>query len=591
MRDKYSNFPNHPPSGFSSAAPWSARVVCEPDYSPLNLLLKAAVRNPHRLHLVGVAPPERSIFSPLVKTDSLLPQAVASAQDFEVSFVSSVSQSADLALRLVSLLQAHGVKAGDRVAVWGPNSVWHLLVHIACAGLGAISVQLDQHYTAEEFALVTEDCKPRLVFAGPEQSKRLAAVFPEHSESPQQGPLETARINDFAVFALPQLAETVADYLPFSVADLPVLDASTVGAIIYTSGTASHPKGVALTHANLWWGCRNFREVFEYSSDFVEAVVAPLSHIGGFNGTTLDLVYSGGTVVVIEGFAPATVLEVLDVFKVQMMFGVPTIYLRLLDDPSFTSRDLSAFVRPLIGGASLPVSLAQRLHAVGWAPYNVWGMTEQAASGTCLTPSMAPNCENGIGIPFPYTRVRVARLAGDKPLLVENELVDTAPNEIGMLVCAGPSVSSGYWQDDALNASSFVGPWLLTGDLGYLTETGTFQFAARAAQTINTGGEKVLPDAVAEVLQEIPGVAQVQVVGIADSQWGQIVAAVLIPEFSAEGDWLKSLPESTVLKQLRTLAAKSLARYKLPRAVRVVDSFPVSSNGKVSQTGLQELFK
>ncbi|MDO5061510.1 MAG: class I adenylate-forming enzyme family protein [Actinomycetaceae bacterium] len=561
--------PSQPHLSFST----TQTAPVQPDFSPLNLLLKAAIRNPHRLHLVGVAPRDKSIFTPFLPAQTALPATASATEHFQINFASTIAQSAELTLKLVSLLKRAGVQEKDRVALWGPNSVWHLLVHIACAGLGAISVQLDQHYTAEEFAVVASDCSPKLVFAGPAQQQRAADT-----------------LDGFTWFSLAQIPQLLESLPAASQADLPLVDDSVVGAIIYTSGTASHPKGVALTHANLWWGCRNFREVFEYSSDFVEAVVAPLSHIGGFNGTTLDLVYSGGTVVVVESFHPGAVLEILEAFRVQMMFGVPTIYLRLLAEPSFSTRDLSAFVRPLIGGSSLPAALAQQMHAVGWAPYNVWGMTEQSASGTCLTPGMAPNCENGVGIPFPYTQVKVARLDKDSALLAGTELVEASPNEVGMLVCSGPSVSAGYWQDEALNSASFVGKWLLTGDLGFVDQAGSFHFAARAAHTINTGGEKVLPDPVAETLHGIPGVGQVQVVGIPDPQWGQLVAAVIIPDNSPEGAHLRSLPEATVLEILRTEAAKSLARYKLPRAVKVVEAFPVSSNGKVSYPGLQELF-
>lgn len=565
----FNTHPSQPNLSFST----NQAAAVQPDFSPLKLLLKAAIRNPQRLHLVGVAPQGKSIFTPFLPAQTHLPSATRGAEHFQVSFASTVAQSAELTLQLVTLLQRAGVQEKDRVALWGPNSVWHLLIHLACAGLGAISVQLDQHYTAEEFAVVAADCSPKIVFAGPAQQQRVADA--------------TAT---FTLYSLTQIPQLLKGLPPASKADLPLVDDSVVGAIIYTSGTSSHPKGVALTHANLWWGCRNFREVFEYSSDFVEAVVAPLSHIGGFNGTTLDLAYSGGTVVVIESFHPGAVLEVLETFRVQMMFGVPTIYLRLFSEPTFKIRDLSAFIRPLIGGSSLPASLAQQMHAVGWAPYNVWGMTEQSASGTCLTPGMAPNCENGIGIPFPYTQVKVARLEGNSVLLAGAELVDASPNEVGMLVCTGPSISVGYWQDEALNSTSFVGKWLLTGDLGFVDEAGNFQFAARITHTINTGGEKVLPDPVAETLHRIPGVGQVQVVGIPDPQWGQVVAAVIIPDTSIEGAHLSSIPEAAVLEILRTEAAKSLARYKLPRAVKVVEAFPVSSNGKVSYSGLQELF-
>lgn len=162
---------------------------------------------------------------------------------------------------------------------------------------------------------------------------------------------------------------------------------------------------------------------------------------------------------------------------------------------------------------------------------------------------------------------------------------------VGMLVCAGPSVTRGYWQDEGLSESSFIDGWLLTGDLGFVDGNGVIQFVARASDTVMTGGEKVLPEPVAEVLRTMPGVRDAQVVGIADDEWGQAVAAVLLPNLDfPEGVALNSFSDSEVLALVRDYAGQYLARYKLPRAIRVVESFPVSSNGKVSKLGLQDLF-
>lgn len=547
------------------------------DFSSLRLLLQAAKRNPQRLHLVGLSPKGASIFPPLntLNADKETP-VTDQHPDFTLTFQATLSESADLALRITAFLRSQGVYPGERVAVWAPNSPWHLLIHTACAGLQAVCVPLDQHYSAEEFALICGDAGPRVVFAGPQQLARLSNFsFPEGATQPQF----------LDITSLPQLLRSVqaaeeTDILP--------CDAECLGAILYTSGTSTHPKGVALTHANLWWGCRNFREVFEYSSDFVEAVVAPLSHIGGFNGTTLDLVYSGGTVIVIESFSPTAVLAALEFFKVQMMFGVPTIYRRLLADPAYKTRDLSAFIRPLIGGSLLPEDLATQMCAAGWIPYNVWGMTEQSASGTCLSPGMSSPAPNSVGTPFPYTKVRVVRYAEEKPVLDPNtqDLVDCPIGETGMLVCAGPSVTRGYWHDPVLNASCFMGEWLVTGDLGYAGADGSFHFVARATDTINTGGEKVLPEPVAEALRSLPQVRDAQVLGLSNQQWGQVVAAVII----SEGAYLTSLTDAEVLEFIRSELSTVLARYKLPKAVRVVEAFPLSSNGKISKAGLQALF-
>lgn len=344
-----------------------------------------------------------------------------------------------------------------------------------------------------------------------------------------------------------------------------------VGVIVLTSGSTGEPKLVPLTYENLWWGSRNFREGFEYSHLDVELVVAPLTHIGGFNGTTADLFSHGGTVVVVREFQPAVVLRELERRHVAIMFGVPTMYAALMREPYFASADLHAFRLPLIGGAAAPAQLLRELDAAGLHVLNVWGMTETSASGCYLPAELLADHAGAIGRPFAYIQARIVD--------PETGRDASGSQPRGELWLRGPSVVNRYWHDRQEHTAD-RSPWLHTGDMVRLDSEGYLWVIGRLHELINTGGEKVAPNEVMQVIAQYPGVSDVAVVGVPDPVWGEAVAAALI---LAPG----ATPPN--LAQLRTFAASSLADFKLPRRVEIVERFPLNANGKLDREALVQL--
>ena len=509
----------------------------------------------------------------------------------------TLAHSLDDALRAAQVLLDWNVGPTCRVIIMAPNCAWHMLVHVACSAIGAITVPLDQHLQAGELAAILVNCEPDVIICGDAQIDRVeraTALNPDadNASHPARQP---------RVVTVDQWSRAVAATSPLPLADVAALPADTVGAILYTSGTAAHPTGVTLTHENLWWGTRSFRDVFEYGPRTVEAVSVPLSHIGGFNGTTLDLAVSGGTVIIVDAFHPAALVEALGSYQVEMMFAVPTMYRMMCQVPTFTSDGLPSFTRPLIGGAPVPADLAAMLRERGLEPFSVWGMTEQAASGTCLVPGLPADRSTTSGFPFPHTRIGIEMVdgldahavpvegtrAGESPSSVASVLPpssregDIRANTIGELICTGPSVTNGYWNDEELNAASLRGPWLRTGDLGFIDEGGFVHIVGRKVATVNTGGEKVLPHEVEQVLTRMDGVRSAHVVGVPDVKWGEAVSAVLVMDEGCE---------APSLHDVREFAGRYLARFKVPQRLAVVESLPVSSNGKVTVSALRAVF-
>lgn len=476
-------------------------------------------------------------------------------------------------VRLARYLRELGISPGSRIAVIGKNSPWHLVAYAAAAALQGVTVPVSWQFPVEELAGVMNHCEPKVVlvdsrFLSPVRTALVALDVP---------PVAVLTFDQVAQLCLVPEDETLpaldlALRAERELGEIPCCTDTTPGAIIYTSGTSDVPKGTLLTYRNLWWGCLNFREAFEYSPRCTEAVVAPMSHIGGFNGTTTDLFTTGGTVVIFEKFDPVAVLEAIGWFGINMMFAVPAMYRLLADTAEAGSFDTSTFTRALVGGAAWDLHLAKRLIALGWGPINIWGMTEQSAAGACLTTEVMTGREVAVGRAFPHTELRITDNAGQP----------VPPNTIGQIECRGPSVVSQYFRDPALTAATIDAQtgWLKTGDLGCFDTSGFLHLAGRITDTINSGGEKIFAAKVERVLCAHPSVAGISVLGLPDEVWGEILGAVVA---------LQPGMTSPTLEELRRFGAAHLAPYELPRLLRVVDSLPLNANGKPDRKALSRL--
>lgn len=488
----------------------------------------------------------------------------------------TVAQATHCTRAIAQLLRECGVGVGDRVALVARNSPYHLLIHVACARIGAVFVPISYRLAQAELTDLLEFCEPRVVVFDPETARgwtsRLAAeVFViDDDRQASLDPGELPNVRRFAAEA--DMLATTAAGSPSSAAGAiaPAISVVPSGyphpaeypsglAIFFTSGSTDRPKAVPLTHENLWWGSQNFRDGFEYSTQDVELVVAPLSHIGGFNGTTLDLFSHGGTIVVVREFNPGIVLRELAKHQVAIMFGVPTIYSALLAHPDFTTTDLTHFTRPLVGGASASPALLERMENAGLRPVNVWGMTEGSASGLCLAPEFGGLRRGSIGRPFTHVHIRI----------VDD---DGAEADEGELLITGPNVVAEYWRDEGFTADLFDGPWLRTGDIVRRDDDGFVWVVGRVRYQINTGGEKVHPEEVAGVLEQMPGLREAAVVGLPDETWGQVIATLIVLDADAE---------APTLREVQSFARQYIAGYKVPRVMKIVPQLPTNSNGKV----------
>ena len=483
-----------------------------PDYSPARALLRAAEQHPSRASLVDGA------------TDR----------------VWSVAESADAVARLAGALRGRGLGASSRIAVVAQNSPWHFLIHVAASWIHAATVPMSPRAPAPRLREMLEAAAVDLVVVDEAGAAALAGG----------AGVPVVAVSDIEEWS--RLAPAPAGP--------PLPCAQEEAAVVFTSGSTGLPRPVRLSHAALWWASACFRDGFEYSpGSHVVGVCAPLSHIGGFNGTTLDTFSHGGTLVVVgPSFDPVRTLECVQRHRIAMMFVVPTMARALLEANESVGADLSSWVRPLVGGDALTPALAERMRRAGLAPIHVWGMTETGGAGAMAAPdSHAP--AGSIGRPFPYVDLRIVGAHG----------AAAGPGALGTIEVRGPGVVTGQ-------------EWLSTGDLGFVDADGWVHLVGRAHRMINTGGELVAPPRVEAALMELEEVREALVVGVPDETWGEVVGAVLVPSPGADAASLS--PAS-----LAAALGGALAPWKRVRRVRPVDALPLTATGKPSPAAAREL--
>ena len=483
----------------------------------------------------------------------------------------SLSDTWSLSQHLVLYLQERGVVSEDRVAICSANSEYHLLLWIACDQIGAVFVPLAKAAAPTDLREMVADCAPRLLFSDQEGEMQIDSAAPSAAEivSPQGRALSKSLVVNLAHLH-EQLAIANREH-PFSPGELageiaPVAEGE-LAAIIYTSGTSGRPLGVEHSRETMYWAWANYRDAFDYRNSDTGLALAPLSHIGGFNGTTNDIFCHGGKIVVIAGFSPLAAARIIREDQVTIGFAVPTMFTGMLDalekeaGEELTENPFPHWRRPLIGGAPLPAALARRMEKLHLRPIQVWGMTETGGAGCYLGINESLQHPEAAGRPFTYSQVTV-RDADGKALPAGTQ---------GQITIGGSHVCKTNYPGKAISA---IEGQIETGDIGYIGEDGLLRLSGRASDVIISGGEHVFPAQVEDVLSTFPGIGQVAVIGLEDEYWGQRVCAVITG--------------TAILEDVKQFLIGKLAAYKIPKQIIQVSALPLSSAGKLSRQTLRE---
>ncbi|PTQ09997.1 acid--CoA ligase [Sphingomonas oleivorans] len=481
---------------------------------------------------------------PLARRAELTPERIAfeMQRDGRETSYGALDRAAG---RAAAMLAREGVRAGDRVAMLAHNRIEFFELLFACARLGAIMVPLNWRLATPELAAVIADCEPMLLFheAGLVQAAR--AAVPDGV----------------------RLRSLDGDYLQGSGEGLgPRLSgADECWYLLYTSGTTGRPKGVIQTYGMAQANHVNVRTAIGLGEDEVTLAILPLFHTAGINLYALPTLFAGGRVILGDFEAGAT-LRTLAGGRVTSMFGVPTIYQALSDQPGFAAADLSRVRFFGSGGGALPEALQRRWLERGLILCNGMGMTETGPTAFVMDRANAPHRIGSVG---------------KTQLLLQARLVsggrDVGPGEVGEIWFAGASVTPGYWRQPEATAAAFSPDgWLKSGDLARRDADGFHYVVGRAKEMFVSGGENVYPAEVEAVLLRHPAVVEAAVVGAPDPIWGEVGHAYVVARAPVTVD------------ALARFCRERLAAYKVPRDFGFVARLPRNAAGKVEKRLLVE---
>jgi fatty-acyl-CoA synthase len=474
----------------------------------------------------------------------------------------SYGDFADRIDRLAAELVAGGAGPGHRVGYLGPNHPAFLTTLFGCARAGATFVPLNFRLTGPELAYIINDAGIHTLIADATLTPVVDSVRRD---------LGLSRVIALhSVAGWEEFDALLANRGPIAEPAHP--GPAEVAVIMYTSGTTGLPKGAMLTHGNLFWNNVNALLSFDVTSTDTTYVAAPLFHIGGLNVTTLLTLQKGGHVVLAASFDAARALTDITRYRVTTMFGVPAMFLFMSRLPEFATADLSSIAFFICGGAPVPEPLMRTYADHGVVFGQGYGLSETAplALATGIGDSARKIGAAGHKV-LPLSDVRV----------VDADNAPVPPGTPGEICVRGPQVMVGYWNNPVATAEVIDAEgWFHTGDVGREDADGYIYVVDRLKDMVVTGGENVYPAEVESVLYSHPAVAEVAVVGLPDTRWGEAVTAVVA-----------IAPGATVtLADLRHFAAERLARYKLPLRLEVVDSLPRTPSGKVLKLQLRERF-
>ncbi len=495
-----------------------------------------------------------------------LPQKVALVCEGEHLTYAELDAQAN---RLANALIANGVKRGDRVALFLPNSAVMVVAIFASLKAGAVFVNINPSTKADKVEYILKNCQASVVVTTPTQRPLVekllstyhhllfAVITEKHTE-----PVESAKVLNYA-----QLISEYSDRRPPRVnIDL------DLACLIYTSGSTGEPKGVMSDHSNVVFAVGSITTYLHNNEDDVIINVLPLSFDYGLYQLLMAFSF-GGRLVLEKGFTyPAAILQTIQNEKVTGFPGVPTIY-SMLVNMDLSAYDLSSLRYMTNTAAALPPAHILKIRQTfPWVTlYSMYGLTETKRT-LYLPPEELDKRPDSVGVAIPGTEVWIEDEDGNR----------LKAGQIGELVVRGRHVMRGYWGDESLTAARYrPGPVpgervCYTGDLFTMDEEGYFYFIGRKDDIIKSRGEKVSPKEVENVLYKLPGVREAAVIGVPDEVLGQAVKVFVVANNG-------SLSEQDILRHCRL----NLEDYMMPKFIEIVSELPKTSSGKIKKTDLK----
>lgn len=478
------------------------------------------------------------------------------------------------AARAASALRAFGLEPGDRIALHLPNCPWHPVFFFAAMTAGLVVTHLSPLDAPEEIAHKLADSGAGLVIslARPEFAEPLKAAaahgpIPPVVQCPD-GAENTVSDGAMAIEAF-WAGHAGAEWEPVAV------EPGDIALLQYTGGTTGRPKAAVLTHANIAASVNIYREFLSGEVARVPGkhtlLYAPVFHILGLSTQFLRGFADGLTLHLRPRFDAGRALDDIETHGINILSGVPTMWIAILRQPGVETRDLSSLEFIGSGGAPLPVEVYRRVcELTGLKLRGGWGMTETAPAGSNVPGGLPDDKLGTIGIPLPGLEIKIVDPA--------DPARDLPYGEDGEMAIRGPNVMGGYWNRPEETAEAFYDGWFLTGDIAHMDADGFLYLVDRKKDMILSGGFNVYPVMIEDAVHRYPGVSEAMAIGVPDEYRGESAKVFVV---------LSPGAERFTLEALQAFLADKLGRHEIPRALEFRDALPKTPVGKMDRKALR----
>ena len=488
-------------------------------------------------------------------------------------------------------LMALGVEKGEKVAVWATNIPYWVTLQFATARIGAVLLTVNTNYKSAELAYLLKQSETENLFIidGFQDTDYISTVYelvPE-LKTCQRGSLKSEAFpclkrvgflgqeKHRGMYTIPEIRS-----LAVMVSDVDYAKRQTtlsphdVVNMQYTSGTTGFPKGVMLTHYNIgnngYWIGKNQK----FTENDRVCLPVPLFHCFGCVLGVLAAVNHGTCMVILEGFDPVMVMASVEKEKCTALYGVPTMFIALLDHPLFDKFDFSSLRTGIMAGSNCPVhvmeQVIERLHMTDVTI--CYGLTEASpvVTYTRIDDDIRLRVET-VGRALPHIEVKITDPETGNPL---------SPGQQGEICCRGYNIMKGYYNNpEATKKAIDDDGWLHTGDLGVMDNQGNLSITGRHKDMIIRGGENIYPREIEEFLIRMDGIRDVQVAAVPSEKYGEEVGAFIIARDGAD------LEPSDVIDFCRG----KISRFKIPKYVHFLTEYPMTASGKIQKYRLTEM--
>jgi long-chain acyl-CoA synthetase len=470
---------------------------------------------------------------------------------------------------LAAGLRGLGVKKGDRVAVLLPNSPAIIISYYGIWMAGASITPCNAMARDKEIAYQLKDSGAKTLIVADTLYDVAAPVADKLGVKIILAPVDEGP-GKSAVSSAVQFQELVSSGKDRP-SDFTIDPARDMAVLLYTGGTTGEPKGAILTHRNIVANTMQFAHWYDFQPDGETCICTiPMSHSGGMSGVMNVPLYAGATLITMKRFFPESVAKAIEKYRATRFFGVPTMYVAILNDENARKCNLTSLKACRTNAAPLPVAVKVAFDQMIGKEVLVegYGLTETSPL-THANPLHKPKA-GSIGIPLPDTDCKIIDIQTGEDVGIHGE---------GELLIRGPQVMTAYWNKPEATEKVMKDGWFHTGDVVRMDEEGYFYIIDRLKDMIICGGYKVWPREVEEVLYRHPKVRMAMVIGVPDDFYGEVPKAFIV---------MKEPSGTATPEEMRTFCKLTVAPYKMPRIIEFCESLPISPQGKVLRRVVRE---